>query len=80
MPTVSDFVAYLDRFAPPSSAAEWDNVGLLVGDDSASCDRVMTCLTLTNDVAEEAIRERAQLIVSHHPLPFKAIDHFQHLG
>jgi dinuclear metal center YbgI/SA1388 family protein len=73
MMTVQDFVASLDRFAPPGTAAEWDNVGLLVGDRRAACDRVMTCLTLTDDVAEEAIRERCQLIIAHHPLPFKAI-------
>jgi dinuclear metal center YbgI/SA1388 family protein len=73
MNTVADFVSHLDTFAPPKTAAEWDNVGLLVGDPGDMVERVMTCLTLTGDVAEEAIAERAQLIVSHHPLPFRAI-------
>ena len=31
----------------------------------------MTCLTVTRDVVAEAIRERAQLIVSHHPILFR---------
>lgn len=73
MPTVADVVSHLDAFAPPHTAAEWDNVGLLVGDPGDPVERVMTCLTLTDDVAEEAIVERVQLIVSHHPLPFRAI-------
>lgn len=73
MPTVSDFVSHLDTFAPPKTAAEWDNVGLLVGDPADMVERAMTCLTLTGDVAEEAITERVQLIVSHHPLPFRSI-------
>lgn len=73
MPTVAECSAYLERFAPCATAAEWDNVGLLLGDPAASVSRVMTCLTLTPDVAEEAVRERADLIVSHHPIFFRAV-------
>ena len=71
MPTVADFADYLERFAPCATAAEWDNVGLLLGDPSAQVARVLTCLTLTPDVAEEAVREGANLIVSHHPVLFR---------
>jgi dinuclear metal center YbgI/SA1388 family protein len=71
MPTVAEFAAYLERFAPCSTAAEWDNVGLLLGDPSGAVSRVMTCLTVTPDVSAEAVREGAQLIVSHHPVLFR---------
>ena len=71
MPTVAEFAAYLERFAPCTTAADWDNVGLLLGDPAANVERVLTCLTLTPDVAEEAIREGANLIVSHHPVLFR---------
>src|SRR5439155_6998926 len=54
-------------------AAEWDNVGLLVGDAAQKVERIMTCLTITPAVTAEAIRERADLIVTHHPLPFKPL-------
>jgi dinuclear metal center YbgI/SA1388 family protein len=33
----------------------------------------MTCLTLSPDVAEEAIRGRAELIVVHHPILFRPV-------
>ncbi len=33
----------------------------------------MTCLTLTPDVAAEAIREHVGLIVTHHPILFRAV-------
>ena len=33
----------------------------------------MTCLTVTPDVVDEAIAQKADLIVAHHPLPFKAV-------
>ena len=54
-------------------AESWDNVGLLVGDPDEPIERVMTCLTVTPESAAEAIRERAQLVVTHHPLPFKPL-------
>lgn len=64
---------FLDDFAPPHLAEEWDNVGLLVGDPSQPIQRVMTCLTITPTSAAEAVREQADLIVTHHPLPFKPL-------
>ena len=33
----------------------------------------MTCLTVTPTTVREALEQRANLIVSHHPLPFRAI-------
>jgi dinuclear metal center YbgI/SA1388 family protein len=71
MPTVADVTAYLDRFAPPPTAADWDNVGLLAGDPAGPAERVMACLTLTADVAAEAVAEKVQLVVAHHPVLFR---------
>lgn len=71
MPTVADLSSSLERFAPCSTAADWDNVGLLLGDPASPVTRIMTCLTITPDVVEEAVRERANLIVSHHPVLFR---------
>jgi len=65
---------FLESFAPPHLAEEWDNVGLLVGDSQAKVERVMTCLTLTTGTVAEAVRERANLVVTHHPLPFKPLN------
>src|SRR5262245_9917280 len=73
MTTVHDICAFLDSFAPPALAAEWDNVGLLVGDQAQKVERLMTCLTITPAAAAEAIREQTDLIVTHHPLPFKPL-------
>src|SRR5438093_4499667 len=71
MHTVADLVAVLESIAPLSLAAEWDNVGLLLGDSAAPVERVMTCLTVTPDSVAEAIESRVQLIVSHHPVLFR---------
>ncbi|HEY5312186.1 MAG TPA: Nif3-like dinuclear metal center hexameric protein [Pirellulales bacterium] len=73
MTTIADIAAFLQRFAPAALAEEWDNVGLLAGDRQQPAQRVMTCLTITPDVVAEARQRRAELIVSHHPLPFRAL-------
>lgn len=73
MPTIAEIAAWIETIAPPATAASWDNVGLLLGDPAASAERVMTCLTLTPAVADEAIRDGVQLIVTHHPILFKGV-------
>ena len=64
---------FLDRFAPTRLAEDWDNVGLLVGDERAEIARIMTCLTITPETVQEAIESQVNLIVAHHPLPFRPI-------
>lgn len=73
MPSIAAIGDYLQQQAPLVLAESWDQVGLLVGDPKNEVTRMMTCLTLSPNVAEEAILGRAQLIVSHHPLPFRPI-------
>jgi len=72
MHLISDLISVLKRIAPLSLAAEWDNVGLLLGDAVAPVQRVMTCLTVTPDAVAEAIERGVQLIVSHHPILFRS--------
>lgn len=73
MPGLEAICNSLATTAPLRLAEDWDNVGLLVGDRKQSVERVMTCLTITPNVVDEAIAERVGLIVTHHPLPFKPL-------
>ncbi|TWT89024.1 GTP cyclohydrolase 1 type 2 [Pseudobythopirellula maris] len=71
--TVRDIVDWLELLAPAALAEEWDNVGLLVGDPAAGAGRVMTCLTVTPETADEAIAGDADLVVAHHPMMFRPV-------
>ncbi len=73
MPNVAEITAKLEQFAPSALAVDWDNVGLLLGNPDSSVHRIMTCLTVTPDVVAEAVQEQVNLIVSHHPLLFRAV-------
>jgi dinuclear metal center YbgI/SA1388 family protein len=68
---VADVCACLERIAPLALAAEWDNVGLLLGDPSGEVRRAITCLTVTPEVVAEVVAGGVQLIVSHHPILFR---------
>jgi len=73
MHPLDDVTVELERLAPLRLAAAWDTVGLLVAPRRSSVARVMTCLTLTPAVAAEAARTGIDLVVSHHPLPFRPV-------
>lgn len=73
MNNIQDILNFFERFAPNSLAESWDNVGLLVGRKTAKANTIMTCLTLTPNVAREAIDKQANLIISHHPIMFRPI-------
>ena len=70
---VRELEAWLEGFAPRGLAEAWDNVGLLVGDPASPVRRVLTCLTVTAEVAAEAVEARADAIVSHHPVLLRAV-------
>lgn len=72
-PTVADIVQMMEQIAPSALREAWDNTGLLLGDMAGPAKRIMTCLTVTPESAEEAIGGRADLLISHHPLPFKPL-------
>jgi dinuclear metal center YbgI/SA1388 family protein len=73
MTTVADIAKWLDQQAPLALSEAWDNTGLLLGDLHATVSSVQTCLTLTASSVREALERRVEMVISHHPLPFKPI-------
>lgn len=71
--TVNDIVQMIERHAPPKLACGWDNPGLLTGHGNAEVTTVLTALDIDMEVALEAKRIGAELIVTHHPLIFDPI-------
>jgi dinuclear metal center YbgI/SA1388 family protein len=69
----AEIIAVVEALAPPELAAEWDNVGLMLGNPETEVRRVLVCLDIDLTVVEEAIARGANLIVSHHPLFFRPL-------
>ncbi len=72
MRCVRDFYDYLDSIAPFASAEAWDNSGLLVGGFDRPVQRVAVVLDLNSETLEQAISFEVDLIITHHPVIFKA--------
>ena len=70
---VSDVTEVLEAIAPLEYAADWDNVGLLVGSTSWNAESILLTIDLTQAVLREAIHAQAQMIVSYHPPIFDAL-------
>ena len=68
MPTVYEIEQALFGWAPKELAADWDNVGHLLGSPDGKVSCVLVALDITEDVADEALAHGCQLIVSHHPV------------
>ncbi|HCX65181.1 MAG TPA: Nif3-like dinuclear metal center hexameric protein [Eubacteriaceae bacterium] len=66
-------LAMLNEFAPFGLAEEWDHVGLMVGSKEISIQKILFCLDVTEQVIDEAIEEKADLILSHHPFFFESV-------
>ncbi len=73
MNTVKDILNALERFAPFETAEEWDNSGLIVGDENQTVTRILTTLDVTPSVIKQAQQCGVELIVSHHPVIFNPI-------
>jgi len=72
-PRVHDLLGVLHGLYPADLAEEWDNIGLQVGDPSASVSRVLVALDPSAAAVAAAQACGAQLLVTHHPLLFKPL-------
>ena len=70
---LNSLLAVLQQIAPLEFAESWDNVGLLAGNRKREIASAMTCLTLTDTTLDEAIQADVQLVICHHPIPFKPL-------
>ena len=71
--TVQSIVEVMNRIAPKNLAEDWDNPGLLVGNFSAEVDKIFVCLDVSEENIKIAADFGAQLIISHHPIIFRAV-------
>ena len=67
---VQNILDVLDDFAPFSLAAEWDNVGLLLGRPEAPISGICVALDPSLDLLDEALEQGLNTIITHHPLLF----------
>lgn len=70
---VKDIITVMEKHYPLYLAEEWDNVGLQAGSREKEVRKIAIALDLDDQIMERAIKSKADLIITHHPLFFKAI-------
>jgi dinuclear metal center YbgI/SA1388 family protein len=71
--TVAQVCRAMDTLAPNWAAADWDNVGLLVGGGEWPGQYILLTIDLTPAVLDEAVKLGCNLIISYHPPIFRPI-------
>lgn len=61
---------WLEELSPLQYAEEWDNVGLLLGDENQEIRHIMIGLDASDYVIKQAVEQDADLLLTHHPMIF----------
>lgn len=64
----------LDRISPEARAEAWDRGGIQLLFHKKPIHRILLCLDLTEEVLTEAIQQKVDWIISHHPLLFQPVN------
>lgn len=70
MTTVADMASNIAEVTRPELAADWDPVGIQLGDPRARVAAVAVCHEVTEDVVEAVEATKVDLVVTYHPLLF----------
>ena len=70
---ISDITDHLETFAPVYLQESYDNAGLITGNKNWDCTGVITTLDATEEIVDEAINKKCNMIVAHHPIIFKGL-------
>jgi len=70
---IKDIISVLEEMAPLAYAEDFDNVGLLVGNQDEECEGVLVCHDALESVIEEAISKKCNLVVCFHPILFSGL-------
>jgi dinuclear metal center YbgI/SA1388 family protein len=65
-----EIIKKIEDFAPLELAESWDCSGWIVETERSEINKIMLCLTVTDDVVKQAIENNCDMIISHHPLFF----------
>ena len=63
-----EIVRKIEQFAPLETQEKWDCSGWLVETENQDIEKIMLCLTVTDDIVRQAREQNCDMIISHHPL------------
>ena len=70
---IKEIISVLEEMAPLAYAEDFDNVGLLVGNQNWEATGALVCHDALESVIEEAIAKNCNLVVCFHPILFSGL-------
>jgi dinuclear metal center YbgI/SA1388 family protein len=70
---IQEIIGVLNQWAPPSYQESYDNATLITGESNSEVTEILITLDCTEEVVQEAIDKKANLIIAHHPIIFKGL-------
>ncbi|WP_430400237.1 Nif3-like dinuclear metal center hexameric protein [Flavobacterium sp.] len=70
---LQEITSVLEELAPLAYAEDFDNVGLLVGNNNAVINGILVCHDALENVIDEAIAKNCNLVVCFHPILFSGV-------
>ena len=71
--TIKNVSDYIEKIAQLNQSEDFDNVGLLIGNEMTEVKGVLVTLDTLEETVDEAIRKNCNLIVSFHPIIFDGL-------
>lgn len=68
-----ELIEKLEKLAPRELACDWDNPGFLAGRGDKEVKKVLVALDATDRVVEQAVKEKVDFLLTHHPLLFRPL-------
>lgn len=73
IPSGHEIIQLFEQFSPKKYALEGDKIGLQVGTLNKKVQNIMITLDVLDEVIDEAIEKKIDLIIAHHPPIFRPI-------
>ncbi|HBH06702.1 MAG TPA: Nif3-like dinuclear metal center hexameric protein [Flavobacteriales bacterium] len=70
---LKELVAIFNQFAPMIYQEAYDNTGIQIGEPEKEIQAALLSLDVTEEVIQEAIEKKCNLIITHHPLLFRGL-------
>ena len=70
---LKEITSYIESIAPLSFQEDYDNAGLIIGNPDLELTGVLITVDVTEEIVEEAIRKKTNLILAHHPIMLSGV-------
>lgn len=73
MITVQQIIDAIEEVAPLHLQESYDNAGLIIGDPKQNVSQALITLDVTEEIIDEAIEQKCDIIIAHHPIIFSGL-------